>query len=230
VSATRAQPEPADGAAAESGGTRLDRDTILDTVERIVASEGIEKLTMRRVGSELGADHTALYRHFTNKEAMLNALADRMFSTPPQIDPQAPWQQRLRAHADHAFGRYQAHPDLGTLLARQSFARPGLIQGRERVLEILTEAGLELREAAMMSHLIENHVVGCGLFFAVDGAISGAAGDESRAAMRRAYAMVDSRELPLVAAAAPFLFPDPAVSFSEGLEVLIAEIERRTGE
>jgi len=56
---------------------RLDRERILDAVERIVTTEGLPTLTMRRIGTELGVDPTAVYRHFRNKEALLDALAER---------------------------------------------------------------------------------------------------------------------------------------------------------
>jgi TetR/AcrR family transcriptional regulator, tetracycline repressor protein len=207
---------------------RLDRDAILDTATAVIGNEGIAALTLRRVGAELGVDHTAIYRYCGNKDAMLGALADRMFLTAPELDPATSWQQRLRVHAQHAFARYQTHPDLGFLIVSQPYARLGLIQGRERALELLTEAGLSLEQAARMSHLIENHIAGCGLFFAMESRDADSTGPEYRAGLRRAYAMVDAAQLPLVAGAAQHLFPDPSEMFDEGLEVLIGEVERRS--
>jgi TetR/AcrR family transcriptional regulator, tetracycline repressor protein len=207
---------------------RLDHDTILDTAAGLIASDGMAALTMRRVGAELGVDHTAIYRYFGNKDAMLVALVDRMFLTAPELDPESSWQQRLRVHSRHAFARYQNHPDLGFLIVGQPYARLGLIQGRERALELLTEAGLSLEQAARMSHLIENHIAGCGLFFAMESRDADSTGPEYRAGLRRAYAIVDAEQLPLVAGAAQYLFPDPTEMFDEGLEVLIGEVERRS--
>jgi AcrR family transcriptional regulator len=207
---------------------RLDRAGILDAAERIVGSEGLPALTMRRIGSELGADPTAVYRHFRNKEALLTCLADRMFGTEPELDSAMAWQGRLRALVRHHFERYRAHPDLGTLLARQPDTLPSLIRIREQSLRILIEGGLTLEQAALMSHVLENHVVGCGLFFAVsehhrEPRVSDAD------AVRRVYAMQPAHELPLVSAAAPFLFGDTDQVFDHTTELLIAAIELTGG-
>jgi AcrR family transcriptional regulator len=210
----------------EVPAVRLDRERILDAVQRIVSSEGLSTLTMRRIGAELRVDPTAVYRHFRNKQALLDGLAQRAFLTEPELDQEQPWQERVRALAWHALGRYRAHPDLGMLLARRDDDIAGLIRMRELILALLDEAGLEVEQAAMMSHLLENHVVGCGLFFAISDPGRGAATDEA-AAMRRAYAMTSEREAPHVVAAAQFLFPETDRTFEYGTDLLIEAIERQ---
>lgn len=204
---------------------RLDRGRILEAAERIVGSEGVRALTMRRIGSELGADPTAVYRHFRNKEALLTCLAERMFATEPELDPADPWQEQLRAHVRHAFERYRAHPDLGILLARQPDDLRPLVRICEQTMVLLVDgAGLSVERASQFSHLIENHVVGCGLFFAISDYRDPVITD--RAAMRRAYALLPAEEFPLASKAAPFMFPDPDDMFELTTDLLIKEIER----
>jgi AcrR family transcriptional regulator len=204
---------------------RLDRTVILEAAERIVGSEGLRALTMRRIGTELSADPTAVYRHFRNKEELLTCLAERLFSTEPELDPTQPWQEQLRVHIRHAFDRYRAHPDLGILLARQPDDLPPLVRITEQTLALLVDgAGLTLEQAAEMSHQIENHVVGCGLFFAISQYRDPAVTD--RTAMRRAYALLPADEFPHASAAAPHLFPDPDDMFERTTQLLIKAIER----
>jgi AcrR family transcriptional regulator len=206
---------------------RLDRASILEAAERIVGSEGLSKLTMRRIGSELGVDPTAVYRHFRNKEELLSCLAVRLFSTEAVIDAALPWQEQLRIHTRHAFDRYRAHPDLGILLARQPDDLPPLVRLTEQTLSLLVDgAGLDLEQAAEMSHQLENHVVGCGLFFAISDYRDPRITD--RDALRRAYALLPADEHPLASAAAPFLFPDPDLMFQRTTELLIGAIERQS--
>jgi len=204
---------------------RLDRERILDAAAEIVGSEGMPALTMRRIGAELGADPTALYRHFRNKREMLVQLADRLFATDPELDPEDPWQDRLRSSMWHGMRRYQTHLDLGLLLAGQRDDLPSLVHIRERGLELLTEAGLPLERAALLSHVIENHVVGSGLFFAVSG-WDACPPNESLEAMRRVYAMLPADTAPLARAAALHLFPEPDDVFAYSTDLLIAAIER----
>jgi AcrR family transcriptional regulator len=207
---------------------RLDRERILGAAERIVGSEGLSKLTMRRIGTELGVDPTAIYRHYRNKQAMLDALAERAFATGPELDPSQSWRDQMRGLVAHAFARYRAHPDLGILLARQPDTLPGLERLSEQILSLLIDgAGMELRAAAELSHQFENHVVGCGLFFAIsewhrDPRVT------DRDALRRAYALLPADRYPHSSAAAPYLFADPDVMFDRTTELLLDVAERRS--
>jgi AcrR family transcriptional regulator len=204
---------------------RLDRGRILEAAERIMGSEGVRALTMRRIGTELGADPTAVYRHFRNKEALLTCLAERLFATEPELDPTVSWQTQLRAHIRHAFARYRAHPDLGILLARQPDDLWPLVRIYEQTLDLLVRgAGLTLEQASAFNHLIENHVVGCGLFFAITDYRDPVLND--RDAMRRVYAMLPAAEFPLASQAAPFMFPDPDEMFERTTDLLLQAIER----
>jgi AcrR family transcriptional regulator len=204
---------------------RLDRGRILEAAERIVGSEGVPALTMRRIGAELGVDPTAIYRHFRNKEALLTCLAERLFATEPELDATAPWQDQLRIGIRHAFERYRAHPDLGILLARQPDDLAPLVRIYEQTLDLLVHgAGLPLERAVVFNHLIENHVVGCGLFFAISDYRDPVLND--RDAMRRVYALLPAAEFPLASEAAPFMFPDPDEMFDRTTDLLIEAIER----
>ncbi len=55
----------------------LSREIILDAAFRIVDG-GVDDVTMSKLGAELGADPSAVYRHFRNKDELLLAMADVM--------------------------------------------------------------------------------------------------------------------------------------------------------
>lgn len=46
----------------------------------LLASEGVDRLTLRAVARRAGVSHTAPYRHFANKEALLAAIAEDGFA------------------------------------------------------------------------------------------------------------------------------------------------------
>ena len=48
---------------------------------RTIHSQGVEAVTLRGVGERLGVSRTALYRHFTDKRALLAAVAAEGFRT-----------------------------------------------------------------------------------------------------------------------------------------------------
>jgi AcrR family transcriptional regulator len=54
---------------------------MLQEAVRLIQREGVEALTLRGVGARLGVSRTALYRHFTSKQALLTAVAAEGFRT-----------------------------------------------------------------------------------------------------------------------------------------------------
>jgi AcrR family transcriptional regulator len=212
-------------AAEEAPRARLDRERIVDAAEAIVRAEGVGRLTLRRIGAELGADPTAVYRHFRNKQELLIHLADRLFGTEPELDPDLGWRDTFKAELRHSLDRYRSHPDLARLLAVQPDDTPSLQAIAEWTLARLAERGLSPRDAARVHQLIESYVVGTGLYYAL---IENA--DDPRLrdpdAMRRVYAMLPADRFPHVVAAAQHLFPDLDESFDFGVDIILDAIER----
>jgi AcrR family transcriptional regulator len=209
----------------ESPRVQLDRERILTAAEAIVARDGVGKLTMRRIGAELGADPTAVYRHFRNKDELLMQLADRLFGTVPEIDPELDWRDQLKVDLRHAVDRYRCHPDLAALLAMQPVDTPSLQAIAEHLLALLADRGVAPRDAGLLFQQIENHVVGTGLYYGlIEQSIDPRVADP--AAMRRAYALLPADRFPHAASMAPHLFPDLDAAFDFGTELIIDAIER----
>jgi AcrR family transcriptional regulator len=55
------------------------RRALLEEAVRIIAKKGVDALTLRSVGARLGVSRTALYRHFADKSALLEAVASEGF-------------------------------------------------------------------------------------------------------------------------------------------------------
>lgn len=55
------------------------RRALLEEAVRTIRHDGVAALTLRAVGGRLGVSRTALYRHFADKLALLNAVAEDGF-------------------------------------------------------------------------------------------------------------------------------------------------------
>jgi AcrR family transcriptional regulator len=113
---------------------------ILDVAERL-AADGIDAVTVRAVASALQASPMALYRHFATKDALVDALLDRVlgrFQPPPTTDD---WVEDLRAFAvnhrrilrDHpwAITPLFSHPAPGLNAVRIGESALGILQRGE---------------------------------------------------------------------------------------------------
>ena len=58
--------------------TALTREQILTAAVAIIDAEGVEALTMRRLGQALGRDPMAIYRHAADKDALLDGAVEHV--------------------------------------------------------------------------------------------------------------------------------------------------------
>jgi TetR/AcrR family tetracycline transcriptional repressor len=101
---------------AVTGRRPLSRRRILEAAVRIVDGEGLEALSMRRLGAELGVEAMSLYNHVPNKEALLDGMVELLLGE-LRIPPEAEgWERRVR-EAYRAFrGLAHEHPNVFPLL------------------------------------------------------------------------------------------------------------------
>jgi AcrR family transcriptional regulator len=110
---------------------RLSRERIIDEAIALVDSEGVNALTMRRLGTRLGVEAMALYRYVNGREDLLEGLVDHLVST-LEIDPGARmepadgWQAFLQWMAHNVRQLALDHPLAFPLIATRHPAAPWL--------------------------------------------------------------------------------------------------------
>lgn len=145
---------------------RLDPGSIVDAVLRIARQEPGERLTVRKLGQELGVDATAVYRHFRNRDAIIRAALDRLFDLSLQRTHSAAagqnWRTRLETYVSELLQVFLEHPALGS----ESFATdtygPGELQAIEFVLQCLTEANLPPDRVVHYYAALESYTLALG--------------------------------------------------------------------
>jgi len=78
----------------------LTRDAVVDAAVALADREGLEALTMRRLGAELGVEAMSLYNHVSSRRALLAAIAERAWGAGIDAGVAAhPWLLELPDHA-----------------------------------------------------------------------------------------------------------------------------------
>lgn len=137
-----------------AGRTRstLDTDALVDSALQIADTEGLQSVTVRRLANDHGVTPMAMYWHFKDKDQLLGALAERLFTevkAPPYPDS-ATWDQRLRLELAAFLDVMRRHPAVAGLnLTRMLDSDAGLAIA-ERVLALLAEGGFDSGEAAQV--------------------------------------------------------------------------------
>ena len=73
-----------------SGRGRLSRDRVLRAAVALADAGGLESLTMRRLGEDLGVEAMSLYKHVANKDDLLDGMVDLVFAEIELPAPAAP--------------------------------------------------------------------------------------------------------------------------------------------
>ena len=97
----------------------LTRERILETALRLMDAEGLEAVSMRRIGRELGVEAMSLYNHVADKEDILNGVVEVVmaeYEFPPASDD---WRETARRAARSWRTLLKAHPNVITLMSEQ---------------------------------------------------------------------------------------------------------------
>ena len=138
---------------------RLDRDLVIRTALGVADREGLDALTIRRLASELGVTPMALYWHFEDKQALLDALSDQLWfdarDRARQVDREQldEWTQ-LREMINVLVSVFREHPALAMWAPfRVTECEPGL-EVTETTLDLLGRLGMEPERAAEVARYL----------------------------------------------------------------------------
>jgi AcrR family transcriptional regulator len=141
----------------------LDRDRIVDAAIAVLDREGVDRLTMRRVGQELGVGAGSLYGHVKNKEALLQLLLERVASEleVPEPDPSR-WEEQVKEMARQLRRLMARHRDVARISLGRIPIGPTTVRWVEWQLALLRGAGLSDRTATLAGDLLALYVGALG--------------------------------------------------------------------
>lgn len=138
----------------------LDQDRIVGAAVRVADAGGLAKVSMRNVGAELGVEAMSLYHHLAGKEALLDALADWVFTQIELPEPGAPWRPAMTARAGSSRRALAAHPWALGLIESRRTPGPALLRHHDAVLGALRRDGFPVALASHAFSAIDAYVYG----------------------------------------------------------------------
>jgi len=137
----------------------LDRERIVAAAVRVADRTG-GQVSMRSVGKELGVEAMSLYHHVDDKEALLDALADWIFTGIELPGPDAPWRAAMEQRAASARSVLSQHPWALGLIESRRTPGPALLGHHEAVLACLRGNGFPVALAAHTFSALDSYVYG----------------------------------------------------------------------
>lgn len=207
----------------------LDRKRIARVALSMIDEHGIEQLSMRKLGSELGVEAMALYHYFRNKAELLDGILDIVLDevtatltttlTTTLTADGAPL-QRARRTFDGLRLMAIDHPHAYLSMVSRRFRTPTALRFYEQLLRQFHEAGLSPEQSARYYRMMANFTAGAGL-----------AEVGSRAKQPDATPIIledfdQPAEFPLITAAMPFLrVSEIDAIYHHGMDILFAALE-----
>jgi len=134
-----------------SGGRKepITVDAIISTAFGIVAAEGYEALTMRRVAIALETGPSSLYAHVVNKEDLDELLIGRLCAqiSLPEPDP-ARWRQQIISVCTQLRDQYLRYPGISRAAFAVAPSNLDTLRVSEGMLAILLAGGIDPQAAA----------------------------------------------------------------------------------
>ncbi len=206
----------------ENARAVLTRERIIEAALGLLDRDGLDALSMRRLGQELGVGTMTLYGYFRSKDELLDAVVDAGARRMAPVQAAGSWRTKLRELLLSLRRSLAEHPGVVELRFRRPIVGPGALEVTEAAMQALRDAGFGSRDAARIYRILFIYTFGFSAFG--PGNRSAVESDDTATAI--AALPVDRYPaLSEAAEQAADAMADPAL-FEFGLDLLLDSVER----
>ncbi len=146
----------------------LTRDQIVSAAMTIVDRDGLDALSMRRLATELGVGTMSLYYHVPDKSALYDLILDAGMREVDlsDDDPTATVEARVANIAYAIRDALLNHPRAAIIVMSRSMRTPTQLRPVEKLLQILSDAGMPPAQAMQTVNVIGQYAVGVTTMYA----------------------------------------------------------------
>jgi TetR/AcrR family transcriptional regulator, tetracycline repressor protein len=166
---------------------------------RLLDEDGLDGFSLPKLGRALGADQTAVYRHFASKDDLVLAIADRLIDESlTELEPRECWVDTLTEMARRLRNTYLVHPAAASMSAYRTTQGPAEIRAVDIIIGSILQAGFEGAHAALMYRAVGDFALAWAGFEASFLALDKRLQLNDRAAWTQAYLSVDRAQHPSI--------------------------------
>jgi AcrR family transcriptional regulator len=140
----------------------LTRERVLRAAITLADQVGIESLSMRKVGHELGVEAMSLYYHVANKDDLLDGMIDVLVSEIEVPASGGDWRTAMRGRALSARALMLRHLWAPRLIASRPRSRmgPAMVRYMDSVVGCLRQAGFSWEIVHLAGHVMGSRLLG----------------------------------------------------------------------
>jgi AcrR family transcriptional regulator len=144
----------------------LTRERVLEAAMNLADRDGLSRLSMRRLGKELGVEAMSLYHHLSGKGGLLDGLAEALANEITAAVAERPpalmkdWKSDLRSRCLAARSVVMRHPWTPALFAARQTIPLAMYVYIDRIVALLVEAGFSYQIAHRALHALGSLMFG----------------------------------------------------------------------
>ena len=202
----------------------LSRERILNAAIELADEDGIEALTMRRLGRRLGVEAMSLYNHVTDKDDILDGMVELITAEFEVPTGTADWRATIRSSTISAHQVLRRHPWASSVIESRARTGPNRLRLLEATIGVLAGAGFPMPVVIRTLMALDSHTYGFTLQeqawpFPVEAA-------PERAAALAADIPADYPNMTAMVAFVATTQPGAILEFEFGLDLLLDGLER----
>jgi AcrR family transcriptional regulator len=140
--------------------TPLTRESIIQVAMAFADSNGLEALSMRRLGQELGVEAMAIYHHFASKEELLEEMLGVVHGEIVVPSDEPDWRACMRVRATSVLEAIIKHPWAAARMESGVDPTATTMRDREYIARCLRTAGFSLEATVHATTLLDIYVYG----------------------------------------------------------------------
>ena len=141
----------------------LNRDRVFQAAVALADERGVESLTMRALGEQLGVEAMSLYHYVANKDELLDGMVEVVFSEIELPTTDVDWKTAMRRRAISTREALSRHRWAVGLLQSRTSPGPANFRLVNAVLGCLREAGFSVENAAHAYSAQDAYIYGFAL-------------------------------------------------------------------
>jgi AcrR family transcriptional regulator len=138
----------------------LSRDRVLRAAIHLADEGGLESVSMRKLGQVLRVEAMSLYRHVTNKDDILDGIADLVVGDFEVPSGDVDWKAAVRRSVISTHQVLLRHPWASSLIESRLNAGPARMRYLDALIGVLSAAGFEMARVIRAIMALDSHTYG----------------------------------------------------------------------
>ncbi|MFJ2771441.1 TetR/AcrR family transcriptional regulator [Streptomyces sp. NPDC087300] len=143
---------------------QLSREQIVAEAVRLLDADGLEALSMRKLGTRLDAGATSLYRHVANKDELIELVVDEVYGelAVPAATGADDWRAAAAASSESLRAMILRHPWVASVLGQVGLIHlgPNVTKMSGRMAAVCQAAGFPAQESELALNTLMSYVIG----------------------------------------------------------------------